>query len=60
VRELDHAQSNVRKEAAVALGAIKDPDSRQALLAAADDPDADVRKNVKWALQELDWALRSG
>lgn len=51
--ELGHAQPNVRKEAAAALGAIKTA-SRQALLAAADDSDPDVRKNVKWALQQLD------
>ena len=59
-RELNHVQPNVRKEAAAALGAIKDPSSRQALLTVADDPDADVRKNVRWALQELDRAQRSG
>jgi HEAT repeat protein len=54
VRELGNAQPNVRKEAAAALGASKELSSREALLAAADDPDADVRKNVRWALQELE------
>jgi HEAT repeat protein len=59
-RELNHTQPNVRKEAAAALGAIKDPATRQALLTVADDPDADVRKNVRWALQELDRGQRIG
>jgi len=59
-RELNNAQPNVRKEAAAALGAIKEPSSREALLAVADDPDADVRKNVRWALQELDREQQNG
>ena len=58
VQELNHVQPNVRKEAAAALGTIRSPESREALLAVAEDPDADVRKNVRWALQELEHAQR--
>ena len=57
VSSLDHAQPNVRKEAAAALGEIRAPETRPHLEAAADDPDADVRKNVRWALQQLDRAI---
>jgi hypothetical protein len=37
-----HPQANLRKEAAAAMGEIADP---------AAEPDPEVRKNVRWALQ---------
>ena len=42
--------SNLRKEAAAALGEIADPRSLAALEAAANDPDPDVRKLIQWAI----------
>jgi HEAT repeat protein len=45
--------SNLRKEAAAALGEIAHPDAAPALKAAADDPDPDVRKLVRWAQQRI-------
>lgn len=59
-QELSHNQPNVRKEAAAALGTLNAREARQALLAAANDPDADVRKNVRWALHELEHARQEG
>ena len=47
---------NLRKEAAAALGQIARPETRPFLEEAALDPDADVRKNVRWALSRLDAA----
>ena len=50
---LGHQEANLRKEAAAALGEIADPSARPALEAAGDDLDPDVRKNVRWALQQI-------
>ena len=50
---LDHPQANLRKECAAALGEIADPASQRVLAAIVDDPDPDVRKNVRWALQRI-------
>lgn len=53
IASLRHAQVNLRKEAAAALGEIGDASSRPDLGAAQDDPDPDVRKTVRWALKQL-------
>jgi HEAT repeat protein len=47
---LSHDVSNLRKEAAAALGEIADPSALVFLEPAAGDPDPDVRKLVKWAI----------
>jgi HEAT repeat protein len=46
--------SNLRKEAAAALGEIADPASLPLLREYAADPDPDVRKNVLWAIGRID------
>ena len=43
--------SNLRKEAAAALGEIADPPALVYLQRAASDPDPDVRKLVRWAIE---------
>jgi HEAT repeat protein len=48
-----HAQANLRKEAAAALGVIADPAAEPFLALVADDPDPEVRKNARWALQQI-------
>ena len=54
-RNLDIAViSNVRKEAAAALGEIADPSARPLLEPYSGDPDPDVRKLVRWALQKIE------
>ncbi len=52
-RALDHAVSNLRKEAAIALGEIGDPAAIPSPERALDDPDADVRKIALGALREI-------
>jgi HEAT repeat protein len=52
-RSLLHEQANLRKEAAAALGEIADLAAKPALEAVADDPDPEVRKNARWALQRI-------
>ena len=47
---LAHEVSNLRKEAAAALGEIARPDGARLFRAAAGDPDPDVRKLVRWAI----------
>ena len=47
---LSHEVSNLRKEAAAALGEIADPAALVFLEPAAGDPDPDVRKLVRWAI----------
>jgi HEAT repeat protein len=47
---LAHEVSNLRKEAAAALGEIADPTALKFLEPAAGDPDPDVRKLVRWAI----------
>ncbi|KRQ05832.1 hypothetical protein AOQ73_14805 [Bradyrhizobium pachyrhizi] len=39
--------------AAAALGEIAHPDGEVFLAVIADDPDPDVRKNARWALQQI-------
>jgi HEAT repeat protein len=50
---LAHAMGNVRKESAIALGEVGAPESAPALTIAADDPDPEVRKAARLALQRL-------
>jgi len=50
---LSHGMSNLRKEAAAALGEIGDPAARPYLLKAQEDVDPDVRKLIQWALQRV-------
>lgn len=50
---LREEMASLRKEAAAALGEIGDSAARAGLEAAANDPDPDVRKTVRWALQRL-------
>ena len=47
---LSHEVSNLRKEAAAALGEIASPTALVFLEPAAGDPDPDVRKLVRWAI----------
>ena len=50
---LEHSISNLRKDAAAALGEIAHPDGLPYLERAADDIDPDVRKNVRWAIGQI-------
>jgi HEAT repeat protein len=50
---LSHAISNLRKEAALALGELRDPSTLAALEHALDDADPEVRKAVRIALQQI-------
>ena len=47
---LGHDSSNLRKEVAAALGEIGKPSALPHLQKHVDDPDPDVRKNVRWAI----------
>jgi len=50
---ITHEQANLRKEAAAALGEIAVADGEAYLALVANDPDPDVRKNARWALQKI-------
>jgi HEAT repeat protein len=50
---VNHEQANLRKEAAAALGEIGHPDGEAFLAIIKDDLDPDVRKNARWALQQI-------
>ncbi len=50
---LDHDTSNLRKEVAGALGEIGQSSALVYLQKHVDDPDPDVRKNVRWAIGRL-------
>src|SRR5262249_8092866 len=50
---LSHPHANLRQESAAALGEIADPAGLSFLEGLADDPDPDVRKNVRWAMQRI-------
>ena len=50
---LGHDNSNLRKEVAAALGEIGQPSALAYLQKHVDDPDPDVRKNVRWAIGRL-------
>jgi HEAT repeat protein len=53
IEALVHPAGNLRKEAAIALGEIGDAQAVAALNVAAGDPDPEVRKAVRLALQRL-------
>ncbi len=55
---LSHAISNLRKEAALALGELRDRATLPALSAALDDRDPEVRKAVRIAIGQVDEASR--
>jgi hypothetical protein len=50
---LNHPQANLRKEAAFALGEIGDARAIPMLQAVMADPDPEVRKNARWAVQQM-------
>jgi HEAT repeats/HEAT repeat len=50
---LTHDQANLRKEAAAALGEIADPAAMLYLERVQNDPDPEVRKNARWAIQKI-------
>jgi HEAT repeat protein len=50
---LAHPQANLRKESAAALGEIADPGGQKFLEPILDDPDPEVRKNARWAMQQI-------
>ena len=51
---LSHSISNLRKEAALALGELGDRGLLPALQAAQGDPDPEVRKAIRIALQQIE------
>ena len=53
IEALAHRAGNLRKEAAIALGEIGDARALPALTVAANDPDPEVRKAVRLAVQRL-------
>ena len=53
---LQHNISNLRKEAAAALGEIAHPDGLPYLKSVEDDPDPEVRKNIRWAIGQIQTA----
>jgi HEAT repeat protein len=48
-----HPQANLRKESAAALGEIADPAGAEFLEPVLDDADPEVRKNARWAMQQI-------
>jgi HEAT repeat protein len=48
-----HPQANLRKEGAAALGEIADPAGAPFLKLVLDDADPEVRKNARWAMQQI-------
>ena len=50
---ITHEQANLRKESAAALGEIAVPEGEAYLALVANDADPDVRKNARWALQQI-------
>jgi HEAT repeat protein len=50
---LSHEQANLRKESAAALGEIAEPAAQPFLEEVMDDLDPEVRKNARWALQQI-------
>jgi hypothetical protein len=48
-----HEQANLRKESAAALGEIADPTATPYLDTVLNDPDPEVRKNARWAVQQI-------
>jgi HEAT repeat protein len=50
---ITHEQANLRKEAAAALGEIANTAAEPFLALVANDSDPEVRKNSRWALQQI-------
>jgi HEAT repeat protein len=50
---LEHEQANLRKESAAALGEIADPAAAPYLERVQNDSDPEVRKNARWAIQQI-------
>jgi HEAT repeat protein len=50
---ITHEQANLRKEVAAALGEIADPAAEPFLAMVVGDMDPEVRKNARWALQQI-------
>jgi HEAT repeat protein len=50
---LTHEQANLRKGSAAALGEIADPTATPYLDTVLNDPDPEVRKNARWAVQQI-------
>ena len=50
---LEHQISNLRKEAALALGEIASPAALPALEKIQDDPDPEVRKSARLAISQI-------
>ncbi|MCO8169121.1 HEAT repeat domain-containing protein [Pseudomonas sp. 21LCFQ02] len=59
IETLQHSISNLRKEAALALGELGNPDAIGALQAAEQDGDPEVRKAVRIALAQIAAAVPS-
>ena len=55
---LAHAISNLRKEAALALGELRDPATLRALHDALEDRDPEVRKAVRIAIAQIEGDAR--
>jgi len=51
--QFDARRLHLRKEAAAALDEIANADAEPFLAPLANDPDLEVRKNSRWALQEI-------
>ena len=51
--DYDPDAESIGLQAAAALGEIAHPDGEAFLAVIADDPDPDVRKNARWALQQI-------
>jgi Vesicle coat complex, various subunits len=56
VGALEHSISNLRKDAAAALGEIADAGALPYLEKALGDPDPEVRKNARWAIGRIEAA----
>ena len=53
VAALSHTISNLREEAALALGEIGHPEAKPALAIASSDPDPEVRKSARLAFTQV-------
>jgi len=50
---ITHEQANLRKEVAAALGEFANADAEPFLALLANDPYPEVRKNSRWALEQI-------
>jgi HEAT repeat protein len=53
IETLNHEISNLRKEAALALGEIGSPEALPALEQIQNDPDPEVRKSVRLSIAQV-------